>query len=134
MDAVANYPQCATKGERSCPGRPGHFSHHYYALLIVLAAFGVLAFIFSAISPNDDDIQQEFFRSCKSKQCVPTNYKTVSTLRTFPICTVPSALASPTPQFASYNVRARVSVPDDEIKGRTCSTRTGDRSPPTKSS
>ena len=69
MDAVSNYPQCATKAERSCPRRPGHFSHHYYALLIALAAFGVLAFIFSAL-PNDDDIQQEFVRSLESKQDV----------------------------------------------------------------
>jgi hypothetical protein len=99
----------------------------------LLAALGVLAFIFSAISPADDDIQQEFLPRSKSKQCVLANYNAVSNLRTSRVRTVHSALAPPTPQFASYDVTARVSVPGDEIKGRVCSSRTGDRSPPAKS-
>jgi membrane-associated phospholipid phosphatase len=37
----------------------------------------------------------------------------------------------PAPQFANYYETARVLVPDDEIEGRVCSSRTGDRSPPT---
>lgn len=66
--------------------------------------------MFSAISPDDDDIQQEFCQSSKSKQCVLANYKTVSN-PTFQICTVRSALAPPTPHFASHYVTARVSFP-----------------------
>jgi hypothetical protein len=133
MDAVANYPQRAIKAEPLFSRRPRRLRHRR-ALLGLLGAFGVLAFIFSAISATDDDIQQEFVHGSKSKQCVRANYKAVSNLRTFRICTVRSALAPPTSQFASYYVTARVSVPDGEIKGRVCSSRTGDRSPPAKSS
>jgi hypothetical protein len=99
----------------------------------LLTTLGLLAFCFSVVSPNDDDVQQEFLQSSKSRQCFLANYKTVSS-RTFRICTVRSALSPPTTQFASYDVTARVSAPDDEIKGRICSSRTGDRSPPPKTS
>ena len=132
MDAAANYAQRAIKAEPLLPRGPCRIGHRR-VLLGLLGAFGVLAFVISAASPVDDDIQQEFFQSSRSRQCFLANYKTVSS-RTFRICTVRSALAPPTQQFASYDVTARVSAPDDEIKGRICSSRTGDRSPPTKSS
>jgi len=133
MDAVANYPKRAIKAEPLLLRRPRRLGR-YCALVGLLGAFGVLAFVCSATSPNDDDIQQESFLSNKSKQCVLANYKAVSNLRIFRICTVCSALASPRPQFASHCVTARVSVPDDQIEGRVCSSTTGDRSPPAKSS
>jgi hypothetical protein len=133
MDAAANYPQRAIKAEPLLPRRPCRIGHRR-ALLGLLGAIGVLAFVFSAACPGDDDIQQEFFQSSKSRHCFLANYKTVSSLRTFRICTVRSALAPPTQQLASFYVTARVSVPDDEIKVRVCSSSTGDRSPPTKSS
>jgi hypothetical protein len=123
MDALANYPRRVLKTDPLFARR---------ALLSLLAALGVLAFIFSAISPVDDDIQQEFFQHSKSKQCVLTDYKAVSNFRTFRICTVHSALAPPTPQFASYDVTARVSIPGDDIKSSRVCSRTGDRSPPSK--
>jgi hypothetical protein len=132
MDAAANYPQRAIKAEPLLPRRTCRIGHRR-ALLGLLGAFGVLAFVISAASPVDDDIQQEFFQSSKSRQCFLANNKTVCS-RTFRICTVRSALAPPTPQFASFYVTARVSVPDDEIKARVCSSRTGDRSPPSRSS
>jgi hypothetical protein len=109
MDALANYPRRVLKTDPLFGRR---------ALVSLLAALGVLAFIFSAISPIDDGIQQEFFQRSKSKQCVLIDYKAVSNFRTFRICTVHSALAPPTPQFASYDVTARVSVPGDDIKGQ----------------
>jgi hypothetical protein len=133
MDAAANYPQRAVQAEPLLPRRPCRIGHRR-ALLGLLGTIGVLAFVFSAASPGDDDIQQELFQSSKSRQCFLANYKTVSSLRTFRICTVRSALAPPTQQLASFYVTARVSVPDDEIKVRVCSSSTGDRSPPTKSS
>jgi hypothetical protein len=133
MDAPANYPQRAIKAEPLLPRRPRRRSRHY-ALLSTLAAFGLIAFIFSAISPDDDNLQQEFFQSSKSKQCFLANHKALSNLQTFRMCIVSSALAPPTQQLASFYVTARVSVPEDEIKVRVCSSRTGDRSPPTKTS
>jgi len=132
MDAAANCAQRAIKAKpliRSCPRHPGYG----YALLHLLAAFGVLAFIFSAVSPADDDIQQEFFKTSKSKQCVFAHYKNaVSNLRVFRIRAVYCALNPPRPQFPSRFVKAR--VPGDKINNRVCSGNTGDRSPPTVSS
>jgi hypothetical protein len=133
MDSAANRGQRAIKAEpwfSRCPPRSGHRS----ALLALLAAFGALAFVFSAISPTDDDIQQEFLRTSKSTQCAFASHRAVSNLRIFQIRAVFSAPAPPTPQFPSHFAIARVSVPEDEIKGRVCSGRTGDRSPPTASS
>src|ERR1700680_1204584 len=125
MDAVANYPQRAIKAEPLLPRRPCRIGHRR-ALLGLLGAIGVLAFVFSAASPGDDDIQQEFFQSSKSKQCLLANYKALSNLQTFRMGIVSSALSPPTTQCASYDVTARVSGPDDEIKVRVCSSTTGD--------
>jgi hypothetical protein len=129
MDAVDNYPQRTTNAEPLLARRSRRLGCRY-PLLCALAAFGSLAFIFSAISPDDDDIQQE---SLQSSKYVLANYKAVPNLRTLRICTVRSALAPPTSQFVSYYVTARISVPGDEIKSRVFNSRTGDRSPPTKS-
>ena len=41
----------------------------------MIAAIGVLAFFFSAVSPNDDDIQQEFIQGNKPKQVSVSNHK-----------------------------------------------------------
>jgi hypothetical protein len=125
MHAVANYPQRAIKAEPLLPRR---------ALPSLLASIGVLAFIFSATCPDDDDTQQEFLQSSKSKQCVIANYKALSNLSTFRIYTLCPALVPPTPKIASHYLAAYVSVTGNKIKCRVCSRTTGDRSPPSKSS
>jgi hypothetical protein len=131
VDAVANYPQHA-KAEPLFPRRPRRLGSRS-ALLSLLGVFGVLAFILSATSPDDDDIQQEFSQTSRAKQCVLANYKALSNIRAFRICAVRSVLAPPMPQFASYYVTSLVAVPD-AIKAEVYRSRTGDRSPPTKSS
>ncbi len=133
MDSVANYPLRGI-GAGPVVHHRAHRFRRYYSLLSLLTALGVLAFIFSATSPEDDAIQQDCCRNSKSKQCALANYKTLSNLRTFRICTVRSALTPPTQQFASYVTASVFFVPADEIKGIFCSSKTGDRSPPTKSS
>jgi hypothetical protein len=130
MDVVVN---CSRREITAAFARRRRHGSRYRAVLSLLAAFGVLAFVFSVISPDDDDIQQEFFQGSKSKQCVRASYKTISSLQTFRICAVYSALAQPTPQFAGYYVAALISVPSDEIKSRVCGSRIGERSPPYRS-
>jgi hypothetical protein len=132
MDLVVYYPPQTMKAEefQSRPRRHGH-DRTYLRLLVV---FGVLVFIFSATSPYDDDVQQEFCQTSKSKQCVLSNYKAVRNLGTFRICAAHYALASPTPQVASYDLTVRVSLTDDEIKDSVCSSASRDRSPPIKTS
>jgi len=132
MNEAANCAQGAIEAEMSSPRYPRR-SDHRHVVLSLLIAFGILAFIFSSTSPGDDDIQQEFCKTSKSKQCAFANYKAVSNLRIFRIRAVCSALAPPTTQFPSHFGIVRVSVPGNEIKDTLCSSRTGDRSPPTAS-
>ena len=132
MTEAANCAQGAIEAGMSSPRYPRR-SDHRHVVLSLLIAFGVLAFIFSSTSPGDDDIQQEFCKTSKSKQCASANYKAVSNLRIFRIRAVCSAVAPPTPQFPRHLAIARVSVPGNEIKSTLCSSRTGDRSPPTAS-
>jgi hypothetical protein len=130
VDEVAIFPQRGIKAGPLFRRRP---RRHHYVLLSLFATLGVLAFILSATSPADDDIQQECCQSSKSKQCVLADHKALSNPQTSRICTGPSALASPTPEFASYYVTVLLSAPGDEIEVSVCSCRTGDRSPPIKS-
>ena len=104
-----------------------------YALLNLLAAFGILAFILSAVSPGDDDIQQEFFKSSESKQFAFANYKAVLDLRVFRIRSAGFRLAPRVSTIASHFVTAPLFVPLDQIKCRVSSSKTGDRSPPASS-
>ncbi len=131
MDAQPSYRQCAVttlvlscrRRRRYCCARRG-----------LIGAIGVLAFLFSAVSPGDDDIQQEFVQGNKPKQRVLANYKATCELRTFGTSTVPPALVTlprPTIQRA---VVGRVLSVDEKILGTIVSSRTGDRSPPSKSS
>jgi hypothetical protein len=128
MDAAVTCAQHAIEAEplsRRSP-RP---TAHCFALLSVLAAFGVLAFIFSATSPADDDIQQEFCKTSKSAHCA-AHYKTASNPHLVSTRAVRSALAPSTSQFPAPFVTARVPVSNGEIKDAAGSSRTGDRSPP----
>src|SRR6266436_7659303 len=93
MDAVAN------DGQRVTAAR--HLSLHTVRLshccvrLGLLAAFGFLAFLFSVVSPYDDDIQQEFVQNNKARQLVVANYK-ARELRTSCTGTIPPALSPQT--------------------------------------
>jgi len=132
MDAAPNHHQRVITAE-SFPPRPRHLGHHC-ALLGLLFAFGVLAFLFSAVSPDDDDIQQQFVQGNKAKQFVLATSKSVPNIRGFRINRVPSALLPPRPLSTRCTVIGRVLSVDEKIIGTIVSSRTGDRSPPSKSS
>ncbi len=131
MDAKANSAHRAVTGEPVFPRRRRRSGDRCVALTL-LATFGVIAFIFSAVSPDDDDIQQVFYKTSESKQCVVAGYKTVSSLRIFRICRIHVALAPSAQQSFRHFAMTRVSVPGDQIRRRVSSGRTGDRSPPTR--
>lgn len=44
----------------------------------VVGVLGALAFVFSAVSPEDDDFQQEFAQSTKTRQCLVRNLQSIS--------------------------------------------------------
>lgn len=48
-----------------------------YTLLGIVSVLGVLAFVLSAVSPADDDVQQEFVQATKSRHSVVQNCKSL---------------------------------------------------------
>ena len=90
--------------------------------------------LFSVVSPGDDDIQQEFVQSNKPKQLILAKYKATREVRTFGTSRGRSALLPPRRLATPCNVIGRVSIDYKEINGEIFSSRTGSRSPPSKSS
>jgi hypothetical protein len=130
MDAQPSYRQCAaTAPVLSC--RQGR--RYYCARWGLIGLFGVLAFLFSAVSPDDDDIQQEFVQANRSKQFVLATYRSAPNVQGLRIKTVRCALVPPRPLSACCHVIGRISVDYKEINGAILSSRTGDRSPPSES-
>ncbi len=100
----------------------------------LIGAIGLLAFLFSAVSPDDDNIQQESVQGNKQKQLVLANYKATRAVDTFGTSTVPPApVTQPRPTIRRAVVGRVLSV-DESILGTIVSSRIGDRSPPSKSS
>lgn len=104
------------------------------AQLGLLGAVGVLAFLFSAVSPDDDDIQQDFVQGNKAKQLVLVSDKATRELRTFGTRSVLPALLAQPRTTVRRAVLGRILSVDEKILGTIVSSRTGDRSPPSKSS
>jgi len=127
MDPQPSYRQCAiaTLPFLRCRHRLGH----HCACLGLIGIFGVLAFLFSAISPDDDDIQQEFVQNNKAKQLAVANYK-VRELRTFCTSNIRPALLPQTLPAICCGVRERARIVDKRIPGTILSRRTAARSPP----
>lgn len=100
----------------------------------LLGTLGVLAFFFSAVSPYDDDVQQEIVQGQKSKQCVVANWKAASEVHTFGTNKDRSALLPQRLLIVCCGVVRHALVPDEEIHRTIFSSSTGDRSPPSRSS
>jgi hypothetical protein len=130
MDAQPSYRQCAlTALVLLCRRR----RRYYCARWGLIGAIGILAFLFSAVSPDDDDIQQESVQGNKPKQLVLANYKATRAVDTFGTSTVRSALVTQPRPTIRRAVVGRVLSVDESILGTIVSSRIGDRSPPSKS-
>jgi hypothetical protein len=103
------------------------------AVFCLAGVLGVLAFIFSAVSPDDDEIQQEFAQGTKTRRCLVRNWKSIPNVRITlvnPVCCaiVPRRLPS-----VRCSAIERVLIPDDEIGATAFASQTSGRSPPTRS-
>jgi hypothetical protein len=107
---------------------------HGCVLFGSLIALGLLAFVFSVVSPYDDDVQQEFVQGKKPKQCVVLNCKATFAVHTSGTNKVRSALLPQRPLIISCGVVRHALVPDEEILRTISSSGIGDRSPPSRSS
>src|SRR6202022_703915 len=100
MDAAANYPQRAIKVGPLFPAV--RVASVGTACCWAYSAPSALSLLCSPQSPRMTTISNKsFVKVVSQKQCVLANYKTVSN-PAFQICTVRSALAPPTPHFASH--------------------------------
>ena len=102
------------------------------AVLGLVAVLGVLAFIFSAVSPNDDENQQEFAQS-RTRRCVVRNWKSISSVRVKLVNPVHDAIVPRSLSSIRRSAIERVLIDDLKSAGTAFPARTSGRSPPTRS-
>ena len=111
-------------GSRSSRRRIGLFG--------LLAAIGFLAFMFSAVSPYDDDVQQEFVQSNKPKQLLVANHRASRDTRTFSVHRVPPAIFEQLSFDIDFAATQHHASARAAILPASASNRFRDRSPPAK--
>src|ERR1700681_4523672 len=95
------------------------------AVFGLVGVLGVLAFIFSAVSPDDDEIQQEFAQSSKTRECVVRNWKSLPTVRVTLVNLVHCVIVPRRQPFVRCSAIERVLICDFEtaataFPNRTC--------------
>ena len=98
----------------------------------LLAAIGFLAFMFSAVSPYDDAVQQEFVQGNKPKQFAAAHRKAALEVQTLGMHRAWLALLPQLLPLACCGVMRRDIVADQDILRTIPSSETGDRSPPSR--
>jgi len=104
------------------------------AMFGLIGVLGVLAFIFSAVSPDDDEIQQEFAQGSKTRQGVVRNWKSIPSVRVTLIRPVHYAIVPRSLPSARCSAIERVAIYDVKIGATAFPSGTCGRSPPTNSS
>jgi hypothetical protein len=104
------------------------------AVFGLVAVLGVLAFIFSAVSSDDDEIQQEFAQGTKTKQCVVRNWKSIPSVPVTRVSPVHYAIVPRSLSSVRCSAVERVVIYDVKIGATAFPSRTCGRSPPTISS
>jgi hypothetical protein len=108
--------------------------NHCFVLFGVLTAVGALAFLFSVVSPYDDDVQQEFAQVNRPKHSYLENCKKAAGTHALATNTGQPALLSQRLVMVHCGVKPHDLVADQKIIRTISSSGTGDRSPPNKSS
>lgn len=113
------------------PLRAFHRSNRYAAFGLV-GVLGVLAFLFSAVSPDDDDIQQDFVQGNRKAECVVQSRKSTPSIRGARVNPVHYALIPGSVSSICYPAIERVHLLNVKIGTAIFHHRTTARSPPTK--
>jgi hypothetical protein len=130
MDSQASYRQCASAMLASSRRRHA-FGHRCFRLGLI-GAFGVLAFLFSVVSPYDDDIQQEVIELHKPKQTILITYKAPSHIRGLRIKTATSSALMPSAHMLVAAVE-QIYLPGEADPAKIVGKPIGERSPPANS-
>jgi hypothetical protein len=124
VKASGRSPRTSRLGSRSSRRRVGLFG--------LLAAIGFLAFMFSAVSPYDDDVQQEFVQSNKPQQLLVANHKASRDAQTLGVHRVPPAILQQLASDIDFAVIQHQASDHAAILKTSASNTSRDRSPPTK--
>ena len=133
MDLLLNIPDFKAHGRSPrAPRRHSRSSRRRVGLFGLLAAIGFLAFMFSAVSPYDDDVQQEFVQSNKPKQLLVANHKASRDARTFGVHRVPPAILQQMVLDIDFAAIQHDASAHAAILRTSASNASRDRSPPAK--
>jgi hypothetical protein len=113
-------------------GLGSRFWRHRVGWFGLLAAIGFLAFMFSAVSPNDDDVQQEFVQSNKPKQLLVANHKASRDAGTFGVHRVPPAILQQLVLAIDFAASQHDASARAAVLRTPASNASRDRSPPAK--
>jgi hypothetical protein len=109
--------------------------NHHIRCLGLIGVVGLLAFVFSAISPEDDDIQQEAIEVHQPKQTFFVEFKAPPSIRGSRRASTTSLVIFFTRRFFARPLpTARAIVGGEELHSGTFGSQTVDRSPPNKRS
>lgn len=106
----------------------------YAVLGRLIGVLGVLAFIFSVASPEDDDLQQEVALRSESRPSLVQHRNSIASTRVILNGSVHHALVARTLVSFHYRAIQRVRMPALKIWDTVVAKRLLDRSPPTGSS
>ena len=101
-----------------------------YAALALFSLLGVLAFLFSAVSPEDDDLQQEFVQVSKARRTLVRDWKSIPTIEVQGKNRVASVAVLRVPFFIRCLLVGFVGVPSFQSKREIFNRSITGRSPP----
>jgi hypothetical protein len=130
MNLVIEFNHCAVatplRGRRSSGSTR-------FAIFALVGVLGVLAFIFSAVSADDDEIQQEFALCSKTRQGVVRNWKSIPSVRVTLVNLVHYAVVPRRLLSVCCSAIERVLIRDVGTAATALPNRTSGRSPPARS-
>jgi hypothetical protein len=105
-----------------------------FAVFALVGVLGVLAFIFSAVSPDDDEIQQEFAPGSKTRQGVVRNWKSIPSVGVTVVNLIQYAVVPRRLLSVRCPAIERVLICDVRTAKIALPNRTSSRSPPARCS
>lgn len=103
-------------------------------MLGLIGVLGVLAFILSAVSPEDDDIEQEFVHGKTKREYVVQNWRSIPSIRGARVIPVHTAAVPRSLSSFCCSAIGRARVYHIKLGATVFCSRIGGRSPPTKAS
>lgn len=123
------------KGDRCANAQPILRSAHasQYPVFGLIGVLGVLAFIFSVVSPTDDSVQQECVQGSKNRHGIAESFKWIPYIRGTLVGANPCAIVLRSLGSFWGSAVGSVRIFDVKVDAPIFFSRIADRSPPSKS-